>query len=74
MAVDANDPSEDNFCSTRITQEVRDFAAKQNSESYLASEKIKRENGEDEREVGQEGMEEMHEKYREGGDLNMPSK
>ncbi|ANY21265.1 Phosphomethylpyrimidine synthase [Tsuneonella dongtanensis] len=25
------------FCSMKITQEVRDFAAKQNSESYLAA-------------------------------------
>jgi len=49
---------------------VRDFAAKQNSDSYLASENIKRETGEDER----EGMEEMAEKYRESGDLYMPSK
>jgi phosphomethylpyrimidine synthase len=26
------------FCSMKITQEVRDFAAKQNSESFLAAE------------------------------------
>lgn len=62
------------FCSMKISQEVREFAAKQNSDSYLASENIKRETGEDEREVAQEGMEEMAEKYREGGDLYMPSK
>lgn len=58
----------------KITQEVRDFAAKQNSDCYLASENIKRKTGEDEREVAQEGMEVMAEKYREGGDLYMPTK
>src|SRR5690606_10320725 len=29
----ANERSEDNFCSMKITQEVREFAAKQNQES-----------------------------------------
>ena len=61
------------FCSMKITQEVRDFAAKQNSDSYLASENIKRETGEDEREVAKEGMEEMAEKYRQGGNLYVPA-
>ena len=55
------------FCSMKITQEVRDFAAKQNSDSYLATENIKRETGEDEREVAREGMEEMAERYRQEG-------
>ena len=36
-AVDANERSEDNFCSMKITQEVREFAARQNAESYLAA-------------------------------------
>jgi phosphomethylpyrimidine synthase len=49
------------FCSMKITQEVRDFAAKQNQDStgFIAA---------DEAEAG---MEEMAEKYREGGDLYM---
>jgi phosphomethylpyrimidine synthase len=58
----------------KITQEVRDFAAKQNSDSYLASENIKRETPPEARESAEEGMEEMAEKYREGGDLYMPAK
>ena len=54
------------FCSMKITQEVREFAAKQNSDSYLAATAPS--------EKAEEGMEEMAEKYREGGDLYMPSK
>ena len=53
---------------------MRDFAAKQNSDSYLASENIKRETPPEARESAEEGMEEMAEKYREGGDLYMPAK
>ncbi|MEZ5687914.1 MAG: phosphomethylpyrimidine synthase ThiC [Caenibius sp.] len=53
------------FCSMKITQEVREFAAKQNSDSYLAATKPSAN--------ADEGMEEMAEKYREGGDLYMPS-
>ncbi|WP_324828526.1 phosphomethylpyrimidine synthase ThiC [Qipengyuania zhejiangensis] len=53
------------FCSMKITQEVRDFAAKQNSDSYLAATAPS--------EKAEEGMEEMAEKYREGGDLYMPA-
>jgi len=47
------------FCSMKISQEVREFAAKQNAgpESFLAAEEAEK------------GMEEMAEKYREGGDL-----
>ena len=52
------------FCSMKITQEVRDFAAKQNSESYLAAAQPV--------EDADKGMEEMSEKYREGGDLYVP--
>ena len=49
------------------TPEVRDFAAKQNSESYLASVNIKRETSAEEAEEAREGMEEMSEVYREKG-------
>ncbi|WP_271078612.1 phosphomethylpyrimidine synthase ThiC [Aurantiacibacter sp. MUD61] len=60
------------FCSMKITQEVRDFAAKQNSESYLASENVKSETPPEARENAEEGMEEMSRRYREGGDLYVP--
>ncbi len=56
------------FCSMKITQEVRDFAAKQNSDSYLASENIKRETSAEEAAEAEKGMEEMSEVYREKGD------
>ncbi|GAB5351546.1 phosphomethylpyrimidine synthase ThiC [Qipengyuania sp. 483] len=56
------------FCSMKITQEVRDFAAKQNSESYLASENIKRETSPQEAEEAREGMEEMSKVYKEKGE------
>ena len=51
------------FCSMKITQEVREFAAKQNQPStgFLAAEEAEK------------GMAEMAEKYREGGDLYMPA-
>jgi phosphomethylpyrimidine synthase len=51
------------FCSMKITQEVRDFAAKQNQESgpFIAVEDAEK------------GMAEMSEKYRSGGDLYMPA-
>ena len=52
----------------KITQEVRDFAARQNSESYLASENIKRETSAEEAEEAREGMEEMSKVYRERGE------
>ncbi|RJY09939.1 phosphomethylpyrimidine synthase ThiC [Aurantiacibacter aquimixticola] len=61
------------FCSMKITQEVRDFAAKQNSDSYLASENIKRETPPEARENAEEGMEEMSRRYKEGGDLYVPA-
>ncbi|MBA4765748.1 MAG: phosphomethylpyrimidine synthase ThiC [Erythrobacter sp.] len=56
------------FCSMKITQEVRDFAAKQNSDSYLASENLKRETSAEEAEEAREGMEEMSKVYREKGE------
>lgn len=46
-------------------REVRDFAGKQNSDSYLASESIKRETSAEEVEKAEKGMEEMSEVYRE---------
>jgi phosphomethylpyrimidine synthase len=51
------------FCSMKITQEVRDFAAKQNAplENSIAVEEAEK------------GMAEMSEKYRKGGDLYLPS-
>ncbi|MDE2570528.1 MAG: phosphomethylpyrimidine synthase ThiC [Sphingomonadales bacterium] len=51
------------FCSMKITQEVRDFAAKQNAgaETFVAAEEAEK------------GMEEMAEKYRHGGDLYVPA-
>ena len=54
------------FCSMKITQEVRDFAARQNSDSYLAATAPVAD--------AEEGMDEMAGKYREGGDLYMPAK
>ncbi|WP_417320853.1 phosphomethylpyrimidine synthase ThiC [Erythrobacter aureus] len=56
------------FCSMKITQEVREFAAKQNSDSYLASENIKRETSAEEAAEAEKGMEEMSEVYREKGE------
>ncbi|MCP9221325.1 phosphomethylpyrimidine synthase ThiC [Erythrobacter sp. LQ02-29] len=56
------------FCSMKITQEVRDFAAKQNSDSYLASENIKGENTPQERAENEKGMETMSEVYRAKGE------
>ncbi|GGC31879.1 phosphomethylpyrimidine synthase [Novosphingobium marinum] len=61
------------FCSMKITQEVRDFAAKQNADSYLASENIRRETPPEARGNAAEGMEEMSRRYREGGDLYVPA-
>lgn len=51
------------FCSMKITQEVREFAAKQNQEpgAFIAAEEAEK------------GMAQMSEKYREGGDLYIPA-
>ncbi len=51
------------FCSMKITQEVREFAAKQNAEveTFVAAEEA------------EAGMAEMAEKYRDGGDLYIPA-
>ncbi|WP_299194134.1 phosphomethylpyrimidine synthase ThiC [uncultured Erythrobacter sp.] len=60
------------FCSMKISQEVREFAAKQNSDpdSFLAATSSAEGGPVEDAEAG---MEEMAEKYREGGDLYMPS-
>ncbi|MEL7690671.1 phosphomethylpyrimidine synthase ThiC [Citromicrobium bathyomarinum] len=55
------------FCSMKISQEVRDFAARQNSDSYLASENIRRETSAEEAEEAREGMEEMSRVYEQSG-------
>ena len=51
------------FCSMKISQEVREFAAKQNAEigTFVAAEDAEK------------GMAEMSEKYREAGDLYIPA-
>jgi phosphomethylpyrimidine synthase len=52
------------FCSMKITQEVRDFAAKQNAsaDTFLAAEEANR------------GMAEMSERFREeGGEIYLPA-
>ena len=56
------------FCSMKISQEVREFAAKQNTDSYLASENLKPETSPAQAERAREGMEEMSELYREKGE------
>ena len=48
-----------------VKQKVRDSAAKQNSDSYLASENIKRETSAEEAEEAREGIEEMSKACRE---------
>ena len=53
------------FCSMKISQEVREFAAKQNSDSYLAATAPV--------EGAEEGMETMSEEYRRKGDLYVPA-
>ena len=52
------------FCSMKITQEVREFAAKQNAKAD--SERLSPEEAE-------AGMAEMSERYRDGGDLYVPA-
>lgn len=53
------------FCSMKITQEVRDFAAKQNSQDFIASCP----------DNAEKGMEEMSEKFKEvGSEVYIPAK
>jgi phosphomethylpyrimidine synthase len=59
------------FCSMKISQEVREFAAKQNAQvvTFVAAEDA-------EAPVPSEveaGMAEMAQRYRDGGDLYMPA-
>ncbi|HYI48846.1 MAG TPA: phosphomethylpyrimidine synthase ThiC [Allosphingosinicella sp.] len=77
------------FCSMKITQEVRDFAAKQNTDSFLPATENPPRNGEgdpsaqpNDRGVGTDfavaeaeaGMAEMSEKFREkGGEIYLPA-
>ncbi|RIV85748.1 phosphomethylpyrimidine synthase ThiC [Aurantiacibacter zhengii] len=60
------------FCSMKISQEVREFAAKQNSDSYLATENVASETPPEAKANAEEGMEEMSRRYKEGGDLYVP--
>ncbi|WP_340588877.1 phosphomethylpyrimidine synthase ThiC [Erythrobacter alti] len=62
------------FCSMKISQEVRDFASKQNqsADSFLASAQAGSDAAEASKAAALEGMEEMSRRYREGGDLYMP--
>ncbi len=58
------------FCSMKISQEVREFAAKQNQDpdSFLASEDLKGENSPEERAANEAGMEKMSRVYKEKGE------
>ncbi|MDC0886291.1 phosphomethylpyrimidine synthase ThiC [Altererythrobacter sp.] len=63
------------FCSMQISQEVRDFAAKQNqtADGFIAAEKLGSETAEASRKAAEEGMREMAEKYAEkGSELYLP--
>ncbi|HEX8642900.1 MAG TPA: phosphomethylpyrimidine synthase ThiC [Allosphingosinicella sp.] len=72
------------FCSMKITQEVRDFAAKQNTDSFLAATENPPRDGEgDQPQAGgggslqdaEAGMAEMSEKFRErGGEIYLPQR
>ncbi len=64
------------FCSMQISQEVRDFAAKQNQspEGFLAAEKLGSETAEASRKAAEEGMREMSERFKEeGSEIYLPS-
>ena len=52
----------------RGNKEASGFAAKQNSDSYFASENIKHETSAEEAEEAKKGMKEMSEVYREKGE------
>ncbi len=56
------------FCSMAISQEVRDFAARQNTDSYLAAENVRPETPPAKRAEAEAGMELMSEKYHETGE------
>jgi phosphomethylpyrimidine synthase len=75
------------FCSMKITQEVRDFAAKQNTDSFLAATENPPRNGEGDRSAqpngggaasaladAEAGMAEMSERFRgSGGEIYLPA-
>ncbi len=64
------------FCSMKISQEVRDFAGKQNqsAEGFIASEKLGADTAAASKAAAEEGMREMAEKYKEKGDrLYLPA-
>ncbi|RZV30627.1 MAG: phosphomethylpyrimidine synthase ThiC [Sphingomonadaceae bacterium] len=58
------------FCSMKISQEVRDFASKQNqsAEGFIAAEKLGADTAEASRKAAEEGMREMSRVYKEKGD------
>jgi len=58
------------FCSMKISQEVRDFASKQNqsAEGFLASEKLGTETAAASKAAAEEGMREMAKVYKDKGD------
>ena len=64
------------FCSMKISQEVRDFASKQNqsAEGFIASEKLGAETAAASKAAAEAGMREMSEKYKDMGDrLYLPA-
>ncbi|SIN83736.1 hydroxymethylpyrimidine synthase [Parasphingorhabdus marina DSM 22363] len=64
------------FCSMKISQEVREFAGKQNqsAEGFIASEKLGADTAAASKAAAEEGMREMAEKYKEKGDrLYLPA-
>ncbi len=63
------------FCSMKISQEVREFAATQNqsAEGFIAAEQLGADTAEASRKAAEEGMREMAEKYRDGGYLYVPA-
>ncbi|MEH6828571.1 phosphomethylpyrimidine synthase ThiC [Parasphingorhabdus sp.] len=64
------------FCSMKISQEVRDFASKQNqsAEGFLASEKLGADTAAASKAAAEAGMREMSEKYKDMGDrLYLPA-
>ena len=64
------------FCSMKISQEVRDFASKQNqsAEGFIASEKLGADTAAASKAAAEEGMREMSEKYRDMGErLYLPA-
>jgi len=64
------------FCSMKITQEVREFAARQNAgmETFVAADPSSEASAKEEEEEAEAGMAEMSEKFREeGGEIYVPT-